>query len=536
VDSAPSRRAKDRPIVRALPLLALLAAVAFSLYLATSIREEIFFSGDGGVKYALTRQFATGDLRPDLRLPAEPWVADLWRDGLYPFDRPFSYEIAGRRWAKDPVFFSLATAPFLAAFGWVGLFVVPMLALWATWVVFLLSCRRAGVGPVATSLALVAVALASPLALYGAMYWEHTLAVALAFGGIALLLSPASLASGAGRAFASGALVGFSAWFRSEHLVLAAVLALLAAGSSRLGLGLRRPGLAVAGIALPVAALAAVNLVIYGQPLGTHGFQFTQPMGLAVRAANGLDTLGSLLRLLVEYFPLAVPALAVGILAIALPRPDGAARGARLLAWTSALYVLLLPAILPPPEQAGDGGKQWGPRFLLVTVPMLCAAAALVARRAAEVPSRAWRAAAASAFLAVLALGVWENAWVGSRALRQDYAGRMLPLQRFLRADPSRVVAASDQFAAQEMTGLLDQKRFFFVKGPEDLERLGAAALRHGEGRFLFLSDQVVEGAGPFQAGGSGYLLSVSPIGRYGWRYVAHEVRVRHVAPVPAAR
>jgi hypothetical protein len=534
VDRPAPTGAKELSLVRALPPATLLAAVAFSLSLATSIREEVFFSGDGGMKFALTRQLARGDLRLDLRLPAEPWVADLWRQGLYPFDRPFSYEIAGRRWAQYPVFFSLATAPFLAAFGYAGLYVVPMLALWATWIAFLLLCRRAGAGPVATSLALAAVAFASPLTLYGAMYWEHTPAVALAFLGIVLLLSPGAPTGGGARAFAAGVLVGLSAWFRSEHLVLAAVLALLAAASSRLGLGLRRPGSAIAGLALPLAALASVNLAIYGHPLGTHGLVVIQPVGLPARAANALETLGSLLRLLAEYFPLAVPALAVGVLAIARPLAGEPGRGARLLAWTSALYVLLLPAILPPPELAGGGGKQWGPRFLLMTVPMLCAAAAFLAGRVAELPSRAWRAVAVSAFLGAFALGAWQNAWVGSRTLRLDYAERMLPLQRFLRADEAWVVAASDQFAAQEMTALVDQKRFFFVKGPEDLERLGAAALRHGEGRFLFLSDQRVEGAGPFQIGGSDYVLSVSPIGRQGYRYLVHEVRVRQVGRDPA--
>lgn len=522
---------------RALPVATLLASVAFSLAAASTAREGVFYSGDGGVKFALARQFAQGDLHADLRLPAEPWVADLWARGLYPLEPPFAYEIDGRRYVKDPVFFPLVTAPLLAALGWPGLYVLPVASLWAIWIVFLLLARRLQVGPVTSSLALAAVVFASPLTVYGAMYWEHTLAVALAFGGIALLVTDEE--APAWRCVAGGVLVALSAWFRSEHYWLVAVLALLAVASRPLGLGLRRVPLVLAGLIVPMAALIAVNVALYGHPLGAHAFQITQPLGAVVRVTNAAATEGRLLRLLVEYFPLAIPAAAVAFANVGRQPLEHQRRGstaARLLAWTSLLYVVLLPAILPRPETGGEGGKQWGPRFLLVAVPMLCALVALSAPRLAALRSATLRAVVAAAFAAAFAMGAYRNAWAGTRELERDYAGRMRPLLEFLRSDPARVVAASEQFAAQEMIELAGDRRFFFVKSPEDLEHLAVATLRNGQGRFLLLSDQIVQGAGPIGADGDALFLSIRPIARYGWRHVAHDVRVSRSPLTPPSQ
>jgi hypothetical protein len=498
--------------------------------MVATTREGVFYTGDGGVKFALTAQFARGGHHADLRLPAEPWVEDLWSRGLYPLDRPFAYQIEGRRYVKDPVFFSLLTAPLLAALGSPGLYVVPLLSLWAVWLAFLLLARRAGMGPETAALALAALVFASPLTIYGAIYWEHTLAVALAFGGIAILATEEGEGAPPWPTAGAGALVALSAWFRSEHAWLVAVMAALALASRRVGLGLRRAPL-LAGLLVPMVALAAVNAAIYGDPLGAHAFQVRESLPLAVRVSNAVATQGRLLRLLAEYVPVAVPALGLAISVMARGRRGGADRADRLLAWASGVYVALLPAILPRPETGGDGGKQWGPRFLLVAVPLLLALAARSAPRLAAIRARGVRAAVAGAFLAGIVLGAHRNAWVGSRELSRDYSERMLPLLEFLRSDPARIVAASEQFAAQEMMALAGDRRFFFVKSAEDLERLGVAARRHGQPRFLFLSDQTVQGSGPVREGGETFLLRVLPIARYGWRLVAHEVRLDPLTP-----
>lgn len=528
-----------REWTRILPLATLAAGVALSILVVSKTRDGVFYTGDGGVKFALTRQFAAGELHPDLRLPAEPWVEDLWRAGLYPLDPPFAYEIGGRRFVKDPIFFSLLTAPLYAGLGWPGLYLVPLLSLWAVWITFLLLARRLGIAPVPASIALAALVFASPLTIYGGIYWEHTLAVALAFAGIALLANDDGRR--AWRAVVGGALVALSAWFRSEHYLLVAVLVLLAIASRRLGLGIRRVPLLLAGLLVPMAALAAVNLAIYGHPLGAHGLQVAAPLDVGTRLANAGSTQARLATLLVKYFPMAIPAMALAVAALVRGRLAEPLRAAdRMLAWISVLYIALLPAILPRPETGGAGGKQWGPRFLLVAIPILLTVAGMAAPALAQVRSRALRLAAVAACAAALLLGAYQNCWVGIPALGRDYAERVLPLLGFLRSDPARLVAASEQFAPQEMMVLAPQRRFFFVKSAEDLERLAVAAIRHGESRYLFLSDQVVRGSEPVRADDETYLISVAPLSRYGRRLVAHEVRMwrEPLTPpsLPAAR
>ena len=53
----------------------------------------------------------------------------------------------------------------------------------------LLACMRLGLAPLATAIALATLLFGTPLPLYGAMVWEHTVAVALGFLGVVLLLA-----------------------------------------------------------------------------------------------------------------------------------------------------------------------------------------------------------------------------------------------------------------------------------------------------------------------------------------------------------
>jgi hypothetical protein len=50
------------------------------------------------------------------------------------------------------------------------------------------------------------------------------------------------------------------------------------------------------------------------------------------------------------------------------------------------------------------------------------------------------------------------------------------------------------------------------------------------------LSDQVVQGAGPIRADGDVLFLSITPIARYGWRHVAHDVRVSRSPLIPPSQ
>jgi len=137
----PADRTRGRPAPS--PLLAVIAlGLAPSIAQQCAIPDEVFYSGDGGMKALLAKQFARGDWHADLRLPADPWVEALWRDGLYPFGPPFVYA-DGERWlVQYPVPFMALSAPFYRWFGFRGLTIVPLLGLWLAWLSTALLLRR----------------------------------------------------------------------------------------------------------------------------------------------------------------------------------------------------------------------------------------------------------------------------------------------------------------------------------------------------------------------------------------------------------
>jgi len=122
-------------------------------------------------------------------------VSELWAAGLYPFGPPFVYPVEGRHYVTFPPAFAVISTPFYAASGFRGLYAIPLLGTWALWWCFHRATRRLALGSLATGLALTGLIFASPLTMYSATFWKHTLCVALAFvdapaGAIGADLSP----------------------------------------------------------------------------------------------------------------------------------------------------------------------------------------------------------------------------------------------------------------------------------------------------------------------------------------------------------
>ena len=118
----------------------------------------------------------------------------------------------------------------------------------------------------------LALGLGSPLLLYSAVYWDHSLVVALAAGALALA---AGTLKGDERPrlwplVACGMLLGLGPWFRNEMYLLipAALLAWAAAAQRDRARGLIA---ATAGLAPVLGLLWAINTRLYGSPLGWKG-------------------------------------------------------------------------------------------------------------------------------------------------------------------------------------------------------------------------------------------------------------------------
>jgi hypothetical protein len=464
------------------------AGVAFSLILLSFTREDSFFSGDGGVKFLLTRQFANGELHPDLRLPADAWAKALWRDGFYPYAPPFVYALGKKHFINTPVFFSAITAIPYRLIGWRGLYVVPVVSLWITWILFVGTCRRLQVRDTTVALALFALIFASPLTLYGALYWEHTIGVALAFGGLSFVIATPP-AREFRAALSAGTLLGVSVWFRSEMYALIAVVLVLVALAPWLRLGsIRRLPLAI-GVALAVGVLLAFNQFTYGNLVGMHAIQVLESAPATGRAENAGKVFVIITWLLIKYFPLVLPAVGLAVMASWRPRAvSGVDRTliSRRVLWTSAFFPLGVALIAPNLGTGGDGGLQWGPRFLLVLIPLLCLLVA-IGWEATRAWQTLWRASAQSCIVVTIVTGAVLNGWLGPRTIAQKFALWPTPLER-LRSDPAEVVVFGKWWMPQHMAGITAAKQTFLAADTDALGRLSSALLARGVTRFLYVS------------------------------------------------
>ena len=91
-----------------LPWAVFVSGMLLTLYLVWLIPDEVFLSGDGGVKALLTKQFARGVLQVDLDLPAEAWAREIRDKGFFPYGPPYVYEVDLGHFASFPFYFAPA--------------------------------------------------------------------------------------------------------------------------------------------------------------------------------------------------------------------------------------------------------------------------------------------------------------------------------------------------------------------------------------------------------------------------------------------
>ena len=69
-----------------------------------------------------------------------------------------------------------------------------MLGLWLLWLSTAALLRRLGASESASAISIAGLVFCSFVTPYGAMYWEHTLALGLSFAGFAVLVGESSSA------------------------------------------------------------------------------------------------------------------------------------------------------------------------------------------------------------------------------------------------------------------------------------------------------------------------------------------------------
>ncbi|MCU0612936.1 MAG: hypothetical protein MUE60_14260 [Candidatus Eisenbacteria bacterium] len=503
-----------------LPRAVMACGMAYSLLALSLIRGEVFFNGDAGLKALMAKQWARGERSVELKLEAPLWIRQLWDEGCYPFQPPFVYADQGRRFISFPLLFPALSGPFYRAAGFRGLYLIPTLSLWITWAVVDRVARRRGASPRERAWKLTLLVFGSPLTLYGAMFWEHTLAVAVVTIALSLAVPRPGESPTTTRMAGAGMLLGVGAWIRPEILALAAGAAIPVTHALR-----ERPATArafVLGMLLSAGVYVGANTAVSGHPFGYHGMQVTHGFSNVRHIAAIPRLLIKLPVLFVLFFP---PLLAM------IPRPSvlGRHRRDRQEMWVVVGIVAgmtALASMIP-----NDGGKQWGPRYLLALLPGLVIASPGTPFGREGWPGRGRRVA----MMVCLAAGVVVNTGVGMRRLAWDYHSRVLPALEYLTPDRSEVIAVSHQFVAQELEALFDSRTMVLIDGVDAFHRLARAVDEQGISHFTYvcLANRVMPDDMPVEtARGPRTIVAEPPVHR-GWFLIYHAALVAGVPRMP---
>ena len=495
----------------------ILATLALQAFVPS---EEVFWSGDGGLKNLMAKQFARGTMHVDLRLSEKEWVKELWADGLHPgVHGDYVYNMGGKYYSVFPYPFPLVSAPFYALFGVRGYYVIPIVSLWSVWIVLYLAMRRACIDSWMTALLMVSFIFATPITLYSATFWEHTLGLALALGGIVYTLRHDDFEPGRAGPTLAGAALGLAMWFRPETLALIAVLLPAAFVWRRNALGYRGWFLYSTACVAAVCLFFAINVWIYGHALGTHAIQMTGEEHAVTGIHAVMERSVSLARLCVRYAPAAGFAAFLLVALAATKRLKKRAEYVYLFVVTVLFFPIM--AFMVP----NDGGFQLGPRFAFVMFPMFILICAYAWR---EIPRiRPLRIALICLLMATIALGAKQSAFHETRWLADQYRNRVLPAYEFLAGRDETVVAVSRVEVTLELGGLMDRKDFFAAFDDEKLAKLLDGLRTQHIDRFLFVAfgdeNEEHESALRHEAAKS---LRIEPLGRYGAHFYCYSVTI----------
>lgn len=593
------------------PLIIILMGILFSVYLQGQISEGVYFSGDAGLKALLSQQLATEDLRFDLIPPSETWVRELWQNGLYPYEEPFVYHVADKYYITFPYTFPLVTAPFYRLFGYRGLYLVPLFSLWIVWSDLLVLCRSFKLNKYLTSVALIILIFASYLTFYSATYWEHTLAVALCFSGLTLLLvNREKKKLSVFTALFSGFLLGFAVWFRPEFIcvvgLVSGLVLLTWIGQLELFSFLKKvidlkpisflnnqKVILLLSTWLTVATFFLTNKLIYNHALGIHAIQIVEKSSsLMERFSTAWENMQGMSIALLVYFPIlyfsllylviyliqkirftsnnkivaityAITLILVlaGFFAIAnesfnlrdlfkqcliffpvtlislFSLKDTRLKFNLQLTFTylACLFFLIGVSILVPVGTAGliAGGKQWGPRFLLILVPVISLVTAIeldyISKRNKTI-GKYW-----FYFLLtfLIIIGIEQNILQGTEFLQRN-TRNIEPAVNFLKQDNNQIVAISHQFVGQalELSTTRD-KIFFKVENGQDLIKLSKTLIEQQQPQFTYICypnrfcnlPHIEPSNLRFTQGDRQYQIKINKLGRFG-KYPIYEIAI----------
>jgi len=516
----------------------LLAVAALQFYLIVfALPSQTFYSGDCGIKLAQAQSFVMQHWRsPALVYPGEsidPGHQFVETGGLI--------VRKGRVWGSHSVVFAFLSSIPYAWLGFKGLYVVPAISLLgAVFLLWLLA--RTIYGDWRALFAAALLAFCTPLLFYGVEFWEHTLAVFIAMAALLLLPLGLEAAKPAWRFAAASALLAAAFAVRPETAVLVAAVGLGMTATVRPARDfVRSLGFFALGVLSILAPLVLANQRLFGDPWGTllglhiragHPDPRMVVIGkllMPLTFANLLELGGAALGALLVWWlatmetklergrlTVALSLLATGVVAAiaaveghrllalwrkpeeltsltasfpvvwALPMVatawccDAKAVGktsVRFLAVTATVY--LVGVLVTSPTWSG---AQWGPRLLLLAMPLL---ALLLGRMGNPRLASGRVALLAVCSLALVSAGVQVT---GLRWLAQTKGLYVNTVGLFERKTGKGDVLASDQFWLQEvLASLYYQRRFFYIASPDRMTEFVGRLRSSRVPRFYYL-------------------------------------------------
>jgi hypothetical protein len=408
-------------------------------------------------------------------------------------------ESGGHLYGQYPFLYVLLAAPFQAALGFRGLFVVNALAfVTSTWLCFRLSRQLLG-SLTAAYLGACLFAIASFAGNYAVAAWPHALAVALVLGGASLAASAWAVGDGESRqAIGAGACLGLALGVRIDTaLVVPVVLAPFVLARplrwrTLLGFGL--------GALVPLAASSVCNGLRWGDwsPV-SYGRSVMRVWPVAL-ALGGAAAVGALLRFRERLGPLRRPRVLLGAAGLLLV-PILLREPLRELvaAWGRGLWTLVVDLSALPTERAEPGMSRSAEgaviyfgtlkKALLQSCPYLTVLIVLAARARS---SRGQRNALALLLTAAALVAVFyaRTSWHGGLSFNLRYLCSSLPflaiaagyaLARLAEDDARAQVGVAALVAASAFAATLwlapwrfsaEQGHFWFSRAP-----LGLAVL-----------------------------------------------------------
>jgi hypothetical protein len=453
-----------------------LAGLLYLLYLGSYIREDVFYSADGGLKFIVVRQINAGEGFQYLRIRQPGWVREIWTQGFFPLKPPFVYDtVKGYLISFSPAF-QLLTAGLFKIFGFRGLYLIPFFSILLLWLGFLRLMLKNRISPQIVMAGLCVLIFCSPLTVYGVIYWEHMPAVLLLFAGVAFIMDPEKGPLGAAWL---GLLAGLACWLRPEAIIVEFALAV----SVWLGSRYRNQSSSwwfTAGLLAPMLVFFLFNRVVYESWLGPHSRQVFEDEHSFDVTKSGFYKLAKInLSLITTFcFTLLLGPLTY-VRLIYRKRID---QRFDIFLVTVIGFCLLTPFFLP-----NAGGSQWGPRYFLPIIPIILVLLVIAATQWVNIVSEKYKPWLLVFMVIAVTFSFYENTIRGGLALSRDHYQKLEPAVDFVKANGEENLVINSYYTAMELGSLFRERNFFLAEENDRLEKLFSLFQQNGVRHFLYI-------------------------------------------------